>query len=168
MGKVYRQKGDIYSAARYFQESLVRSQQVPETWICFGHALRDIQQSDKAIQAYRNAMLLNPSNEVLIFNLASFLRQDGDNEAAEQILLLFNSINPHNAKCLFSLGSIYFDLGNFREATKLFLEVISIEEHHIEARFSLAKSLLQLGLFNQASECLSLLSNSQPLDEEKL
>ena len=168
LGKVYRQKGDIYSAARYFQESLVRSQQVPETWICFGHALRDIQQSDKAIQAYRNAMLLNPSNEVLIFNLASFLRQDGDNEAAEQILLLFNSINPHNAKCLFSLGSIYFDLGNFREATKLFLEVISIEEHHIEARFSLAKSLLQLGLFNQASECLSLLSNSQPLDEEKI
>ena len=61
LGKILEIAGQYENAAGIFQETLSRSQQVPETWFCFGHALREIEKVKEAKQAYQNALQLNPA-----------------------------------------------------------------------------------------------------------
>ena len=55
LGKILVIAGQHENAAGIFQESLKRNQQIPETWFCFGNALRKIEKREEAKQAYRIA-----------------------------------------------------------------------------------------------------------------
>ena len=87
LGKILAIAGQYENAAGVFQESLKRNQQISETWLCFANALREIEKTEEAKQAYRQALQLNAAHFGAASNLGALLIDDGELQEAEQLFL---------------------------------------------------------------------------------
>lgn len=80
----------------------------------------NLNQSDKAIDHFKKAIIINPKKNYLYVNLAVEIKKAGDTNKAISIL---DSI-PANADTLFNKGAILQEIGNLEEAKNLYLKAL--------------------------------------------
>jgi tetratricopeptide (TPR) repeat protein len=99
------------------------------------------QQWPRAAAAYRKALIHNPEDGDLHFNLANALRGQGDYESAiDEYLTSIRLLNPDlRLGAMNNLGIAYFQAGEPDMAQAEFLAVLQIDPHNADARKNLAQ-----------------------------
>lgn len=145
LGKIFTIEGQYKNAARAFQDSLNRSQKIPETWFCFGNSLREIKKIDEAKQAYRNALQLNPAHVEAASNLGALLTDDGDLEEAEQTFLRAIEQAPNDVNLRINYGKLMSEKGEFSAAIDQYKVALPLAPHSPELNYNLANALKVAG-----------------------
>jgi tetratricopeptide (TPR) repeat protein len=94
LGLALMHEGELAAAAEQFQSAIKLQPNYYLGWLNLGTARKIMQQTDKAIEAYENALKINPGAAVLHFELGPLYHQRGDGpqaiahtQKAEQLLL---------------------------------------------------------------------------------
>jgi Flp pilus assembly protein TadD len=129
---------DAASLARQITRGNPRNAQA---WQMLGHALSDSGQPDAAVDAYRQAVVLQPALPDILNNLGTALRQGGHLEEAETIL----AQAPPEPFALVNLSSVQKERGRFTEAQATLTRALDLAPNHPVLRYNHALLLLLLG-----------------------
>jgi protein O-mannosyl-transferase len=93
-----------------------------------------------AADAYRKALVRDPDDGDIHFNLANVLRNQSDyQEAIDQYLVAIRLLNPDlRLRAMNNLGIAYFQSGDPDMAEAEFLQILQIDPHNADARQNLA------------------------------
>lgn len=113
-----------------------------------------LNKKEQALELYRKALELNPSNPDNLFGLGSFLMHNGDLAEAEALLSQATKIDEANAMYWNNLGVANFLIKNYFKATECFEKATKIEPHNPDFWYNLKDAYGETGnleLFEKAS-----------------
>ncbi len=150
LGKILAIAGQHENAAGVFQESLKRSQQIPETWFCFANALREIEKIEEAKQAYRNALQLNPAHAGAASNLGALLTDNDELEEAEQLFSAALEHAPANVNLRINYGKLFAEKDEHTAAIVQYQIAVPLAPDLPELHYNLANSFKKEGKVEEA------------------
>ena len=149
LGASAAQIGMLEEAANAFNKSLVIKPDA-ETFNNLGNVLSEQNNTDKAIEVYKKAIMLKPNFADAYYNLGSlFAKQDKFDQA---IKAYKNSIliNPDYAEAYCNLGLAYRNIGEFNKAIEASKKSISINSNIPLTHNNVGIILQDLGKFEEA------------------
>ena len=150
LGKILSIAGQHENAAGVFQESLKRSQQIPETWFCFANALREIDKAEEAKQAYRNTLQLNPAHTGAASNLGALLTDDGELDEAERLFLIAVEQAPKNVNLRINYGKLLSEKDEHAAAIVQYQIALPLAPQSPELHYNFASALKEEGEVEEA------------------
>lgn len=118
-----------------------------------GAAQAGLGQLDRAVEAYSQALAIEPGSANVVNNLGAALRRLGRLEAAEQCHRRALAIDPGNAAALNNLGTALRELGRADEATDCYRRAAALRPDLFEPHRNLGNMLIEAGLGDQAAAC---------------
>ena len=106
----------------------------------------------RAIEAYKQAIRINPDDAEAHYGLGLAYGHLGQNRKAIEALKQAIRINPDHAKAHYSLGVIYGNLGRDREAVDAYGQAIRINPDYAAAHLNLGVFYAKLGRSREAIE----------------
>jgi len=119
-----------------------------------------------AIQAYKQALELDPNNPDLKLGLARALSLSGHYEESKGLYQQFLSKNPDHADALEGLGNAFLRSGHPFEARAIFERLTASHPANPEFQTDLARVEARLGHYKQAREILSAVLTFHPRQRE--
>ncbi|MBN1349818.1 tetratricopeptide repeat protein [candidate division KSB1 bacterium] len=107
---------------------------------------------DKAIDAYKNALKLDPNFVPAAINLGNIYYEKGEREKARDLYLHALKLEPHNYKIFFNLGNLYDDLNDFSTALSYFNQAIQQQPLYADAHFNIAIVYEKIGMKQEAQK----------------
>jgi len=130
VGAAYKNKGNIYKAAREFRlaiklnpkhfESIANLISLLYEQNRFGEALREV---EKALKVFPDEPYLKSLYGIILFGF-------GDREKGKRILEEIVSANPENVDAICNLGVMYEKAGEFEKARDCYRKAIAIDPEH--------------------------------------
>ena len=118
--------------------------------------------TDKAIDVYKKAIEINPSEFSSYHNLGLIYERTKNLKYAKLYYLKAVSVNPKAEFVLTRLGEIFFSEGNYKKAAQSYDAIIKFQGKEAEnALVGKALSLSRLGFKIDARSCLEELKNSK-------
>jgi Flp pilus assembly protein TadD/4-amino-4-deoxy-L-arabinose transferase-like glycosyltransferase len=117
---------------------------------------------DKAAEAYRNAIAVDPNNSRSENNLAGVYYSLGRVDEAMQHYSRAVEINPYFEEAYCGLALILNNRGKYDEAVKCYKKAVDLNPYLVEARFGLANVMAMLGRFDEAIEQYSIVLQQRP------
>jgi len=105
---------------------------------------------DKAEEAYRKALDLDPALSNALTNLGNICFRRGDVEEAEQLYRTALEVDPSQPEAFYNLGFLCFERGASSEAIELFKRALTHDPAFADAHFNLAMAYEELGRFTEA------------------
>ncbi len=121
-----------------------------EAWLNLGVAEAKLNNFQKAILAWEQALKINPYNSIALSNLGNIWREAGDLDKAKKYCEDALKLDGNNAQAMNNLGNILFDLGQLNDAVDWYKKAITKSPNYAEAHNNLAVSLMQLQNFTDA------------------
>ncbi len=122
-----------------------------EDWFLQGLKLEESPDSlDKAVEAYRKAIQLNPEAAGAFINLGTIFYNRHRLSEAETCYRQAISIDPQYALAHFNLGNVYDERGNLSEARSFYEEALRLQPNYADAHYNLALVMDRLGLRGKA------------------
>lgn len=106
----------------------------------------------QAIEAYENALALEPDYFPAAVNLGNLFFAKGENEKAKALYLKAYELAADNHKVLFNLGNLYDELGEYDKALEFFRKAIKEFPLYADAHFNIAVVYEKIGLIYKAKE----------------
>lgn len=103
-----------------------------------------LQQTDKAIETYNNALKVTPDNKDIIFNLGRLYTIKGD-KAMNQYNDATLKISKSGKDSLLNMGRVYY-----QNAMDQFQTVVAVEPNDFEANFNIGYALSKQNKFEEA------------------
>jgi Flp pilus assembly protein TadD len=122
--EIARTKGDIHATLGYLKERMVLSSSDPTLFNEIGMAYFQKHDIQKAEQAFKHGLELEPNNLVLLINYSAVLLDTEDYENAAKVLDRAASLYPGDARILNNIGRL-----------------LSAREHYVEAEYSFRHAL---------------------------
>ncbi|KAG2375069.1 hypothetical protein C9374_010073 [Naegleria lovaniensis] len=149
IAKIYLNRNDKRSYAKCYEELVEKSIKTSSSYLFLGDAYMKIQEPEKAIEAYQEALSIDPKNLPLRNKIAKSLILVHNYEEAvsfykEAIELDQNNIDPR-----YDLAQLYLKLRKFKEAERTLTETVSVIE---------GKKSNQISLMSQYVKVILLLS----------
>lgn len=119
-----------------------------------GNALRDAQELDDAVLAYRRAVELKPDYADAHNNLGNALRETGDAASALMSCARAIELKPGYAEAFNNLGNALKDLGELDAAIAAYGKAIGAKPAFVEAHLNLGIAMQAKGHDDAALECL--------------
>ena len=94
-------------------------------------------QSDKAIEAYKKSVVLDPTFTAAYVNLGFIYLQREDYEWALICLQRVTELEPSNPEAFNNLGYVYEKMGRLGSARQMYEQALSLNSGNIEAIFNL-------------------------------
>jgi Tfp pilus assembly protein PilF len=169
-----KQAGDLVNAEQPAEalKVLARAREQtptnPEVFVYTGEAHFQLEENEKAVQAFRQAIALDPSIAPFIQNLGhALLRLQRPGEAKEHFQLIADKAKSPGAKAraLTGVGLALADEGNDALARARFEEALKIDPSLHRARYRLALMQLKAGENEAAAEHLRAIVAADPLYE---
>ncbi len=136
----------------------------PEELVPIGNAYFDKGEYKKAIEAYKQAIRIDPNYAVAHYNLGvAYGKHSHYNEAIEAFKQSAR-INPDDAAAHSSLGNAYDSLGRYNEAIQAYKQAIRIDPDYAVAHSSLGITYGSLGRLNEAIAAFKLAVRIDPDD----
>jgi tetratricopeptide (TPR) repeat protein len=110
--------------ARAFLKESIRSKPAPDTYILLGNLEEERSNRSNAIDAYTEALQLNPQLVDIRERLAGLLLKNGQLQEAANQLKFVTTHSPKNSSAREQLGDIYEDIGRPRLALEAYLNTI--------------------------------------------
>lgn len=95
--------------------------------------------NEEAIAYFQDVLKINYTDELIFYNFATALFNNGQYEKADSVLRKGLEINPDYEPTIMMLGNIARDKGNTEEATRYYRQLIEINRKNFEAYVELAK-----------------------------
>jgi DNA-binding transcriptional MerR regulator len=105
---------------------------------------------DNAVEAYGQALDLDPSHPDAHINLGRLLHEQGELGRAEKHYREALQVRPHDLTALYNLGVALEDQSRLREACGTYREVLLGDPDHADAHFNLAGVLEKTGRKSEA------------------
>ncbi|MCX7729505.1 MAG: tetratricopeptide repeat protein, partial [Bacteroidia bacterium] len=149
-----------------FQTAIEQDPQMIDAYIDIG-VLYAAKNHSLALQYYNNALKLNPTHNIALYNKAFFFQQKGIADSAITIYQKILSIYPNSPHVLYNLGAIEFALKkNNQQAIEYFTKAIQQKTDYAEAYYARAIVRKQQGKKQEAisdlQECLKYKTNFEP------
>jgi uncharacterized protein len=114
-----------------------------------------LDQQDKAYEACKEALKLDPENTTILAALGSFLDDMG--QRTEAIKMLEEAVQkyPYNSKLLYNLGICYYNTDDLVKAEEVLLRDIRINPFHTNSHIILGKINYRMGRIGQAQLAFS-------------
>ena len=119
-----------------------------------------------AIQAYKQALELDPSDRDLKLGLARALSLSGHHEESESLYRAFLAKTPEDADALEGLGHAFLRSDHPLEARSVFAHLLAMHPANPEFQIDLARVETRLGKYKQAREILSSVLTLYPRHRE--
>ena len=121
------------------EDAINREPRAIERWIELGQLLRKSGDLEKAIEAFKVAVALDPWNMRMQSNLALLHMETGDTRTAIRRYRAIVSVDSSMADVWLNLGAAYANAGNREQAERAWQKVIELEPGHPVARSYLAR-----------------------------
>jgi tetratricopeptide (TPR) repeat protein len=150
--------------------SLHRPPSVPEhtaeDWYKLGYEYdTDPQTYDKAIEAYENALALEPNYVDAMINLANIYYAQRDLGRARQLLERATQLDPYSYTICYNLGNIFDDMNELDNALKSYQKALELFPEYEPALFNIALAYEKLGLVGKAQEMWQKYLDADPAGE---
>jgi tetratricopeptide (TPR) repeat protein len=133
LGVAYLDNDRPQEAARQFQKAVDSKPDYLEAWVNLGASQDAIGHGAEARSAYREALKLNPGDEIALCRLASSFYATGQKDSAMTTMRATLEKNPRSHCTYFTLGVAYADAGMFREAIRTWQRVVEYAPDSPEA-----------------------------------
>ncbi len=127
-----------------------------------GSALMHLGRVNRAIQAYREALLLVPGFSRAYYNLGIALARTEDYDEAIKAFQAALQSDPRYAAAHTNLGSVFFSLGRLKEAEEHFRAAIAIDDQQMMAQYNLGSLLREQGRLKEALPPLAAAAKLAP------
>ncbi len=123
--------------------SLQAQQVEAEHFKNMGNEFRRLRMYDKAVDAYENAIQVNPRYTDAFFNYAQLMVLVGNVPKGIELMTRLLYINPNDHDARGILGEYYEKIGHYTEAKRRYMEILSIKPDFDPARRRLEFLLFQ-------------------------
>jgi len=106
----------------------------PTDWVIQGNKYLDEGNYAKAIQAYDEALAIDPENAAALSKKAYALNELGRNDEALRASSKALAINPENTAALYDKGYALYKLGKYNEALQAADKALSIDPDYKNAK----------------------------------
>ncbi len=123
-----------------------------EYWFYRGVKYGDSGRHKDAIEAYKQAIKINPDNSVIHYNLGITYGELGRYKDAIEAFKQAIRIKPDYAEIHYNLGVSYFMLSRYKDAIKAYKQAIRIEPDYAKAHYNLGITCFKLARDKDAIE----------------
>jgi tetratricopeptide (TPR) repeat protein len=120
------------------------------------------QKYDEAVNAYKQAIIINPNYPDAYNNMGVALKEQGKFEEAIEAYNKATSINPVYAEAYFNMGNALKDKGKLQEAIEAYNKATSINPDYAEAYFNMGNALKDKGKLQEAIEAYNKAISIKP------
>ena len=159
MALAYIDIGELELAEAHYRESLALEPQ-PSIYNDLGYVLERQGMSDDAIEAYRDALKLDPTSAISHFNLATHLAQNKEYSEAEKHLRIALKTQA-SANIYTGLGAVLWQQGRADEAIMNLKTAIQTDPKNSAASSTLGKIFLEQGKLEEAASTYRFLIKNQ-------
>ncbi|TNC81204.1 MAG: hypothetical protein C9356_10065 [Oleiphilus sp.] len=152
--------GELELAEIHYRESLAIEPQA-SIYNDLGYVLELQGMTEDAVEAYRQALELDPDSATSHYNLATHLARQNDYRDAEAHLRAALKTRQ-DAKVYTGLGAVLWQQGKADEAVQNLRLAVKENPKHAAAADTLGKILLEQGKFEQAASTYQTLAQEQP------
>jgi superkiller protein 3 len=142
LAHLYYVAGDYKKAEEYNRKIISLapgSSDARHAYMQLGNILDDVQRYDQAVEMYRKAANLDPTDEVPWINMALSHQKNNSYGKAIKAYKRAISINPDNPKPRMGLGRLYESQGYLDEALDEYIHLLQIQKDYPPAHFEIAK-----------------------------
>ena len=147
---LYNEEGDTARAADILT-SVPEDQRSPRVYTVLGYTLEQRKEFKKAVEAYRQAVKLDPDNLDAVRGLAENLLNDNQPEAALEQLNLIAASDPQDAQTFLRISEIYRHEGQYTKAYDALKKSLAAAPDSMEAKYNLAVVEEALGQFDESA-----------------
>lgn len=165
-GLTWRQCGIYVDPGIFWRTELAADE---ESWLAhnnLGTFLVEHGQLEEAMDHFREALEIQPTNPTVHFNLGGVLRQKGRTDEALRQFQEAVRLQPNYSMAHFNLGELLFQRGEVDEAIDHFREALQIRPGYTEAHIGLAKALSERGKEDEAIGHLQIALEARPNEVE--
>ena len=131
-------------------------------WNILGASSHKMGIFDRAIEAYKRVILLNPENADTFNNIGVAFKQQGKFDEAIESYKKSLSLKPDNAGVYYNLGFALRDNGKFNEAIQAYKKSISLKPDYIDSYNNMGNILQDQGKFEKAIEVFIIALSLNP------
>jgi tetratricopeptide (TPR) repeat protein len=153
--------GEYRQAIESFNRSLNIDGNSSSCHYNLANSLMEIEQFEKAINHYLQALDLKPGHIPSLNNLADAYEMAGQPEKSHEIFHYLIHLNPDDPLSHFNLGNFFLRNNQHVEAAKCYEKTISLDEQFIDAWYNIAWILKEV---NAPEEALSYAKDGLALD----
>lgn len=110
-----------------------------------GNALRELDRPEEAIEAYRQAIAIDPNHPYPYFALGKVLRSLGRLKEAIEVYRQAVVVNPRDATSFVGLGNTFYETDRFEEAVDVYRQAVVVNPKYANAHLGLGNALFMLG-----------------------
>ena len=137
-----------------------------ESLLQLSNLYRAAEEKEKAEQALKDLLALEPDSAEALASLAFLYLDSGDTQGAIEALEKVKAAGDANPNQLTALATAYEQAGEFRKAAEIFEELIGEGDNALPARRGLAHNLVLTGQYDKALEQYKLLVVAEPKNPE--
>jgi len=143
--------GEDKKAEKAFQTALHKSGYDKEDILCsIGSAYVEAGVTEKAVSYFEKALMINPENEMALYELGFFNDQKGNFDKSIEYYDRYLDIDPFNHSVWFNLGISYNKSGSFEKAIEAYEFAQVLNEKFIQTLFNIGNAYANMGKFAEA------------------
>jgi tetratricopeptide (TPR) repeat protein len=131
-------------------------------YYALGSAYFELNQPEKAIQAFEKFQSLSAGIDVGYREIAKYYDRTGNPQLAAEYLVKGLAIQPDSLESLSLLGNIYFKLNKNKEAIQIYRKLLEASEDNDAISQRLAFLLVETGEYEEAIKILNEISKDKP------
>jgi Flp pilus assembly protein TadD len=148
-GKLAMARGEFQVAVLSFETYLRTKREDIEVWKLLGRSYKELENFVSAVDAYNDAIELEPTNQELYEELGDLYLFMGHEDVAKdkylQAMQVEEKTRPVNAKIYNKLSRLYLAEGNIQKAFNMCNELLTLSKNNDEALFLSGKALIKMG-----------------------
>ena len=133
LGYIAEKKGEYDKAMVFYEKSISMKADYVIAFVRLAHTFSLVGETNKAMAAQQNAVLLAPKNVDILYNYGRMLFNRGFSEdiiLAKEVWGVVQDIDPNHANTLFSLGVLHEESGDTQLALSYYKRVASLNPSH--------------------------------------
>lgn len=149
--------GKHAEAARAFETAIdkgVSEERIEMVYTCLGNAYNELEQFEKAVEAHRKALDVNPEFHKAWVNLGVVYRLSGNFIEAEKCYMRALELQPDYAELHASMGALHIFQGKYNQAVQHLEKATELDGQLPVAWSNLALAYASVGKLTQADTAL--------------
>jgi len=157
LATAYEEIQDYHRAADNYEKYVKSGPDNPWSgWLKLALTSIRINQPERAIAAYREALKINPDDVSSNYNLGKLLAENGQYEEAEMVFLKLVQINKRDAITYYGqIMQMYDKAGNYNKAVEAARKIVELSPNNEVALYNLGIMLDRAGKLEEAASVLN-------------